>query len=70
MFLALRTDALNMRMVGGSTGCLAQVVTDTFEVVQQSQYSAARKSLFIRFIPTTGFPYPSLIIHAQVSILP
>ena len=43
MSLALRTDALNMRMVGGSTGCLAQVVTDTFEVVPQSQYTAARE---------------------------
>ena len=43
VFLALRTDASNMHMVGGSTGCLAQVVTDTFKVVQQSQYSAARE---------------------------
>ena len=33
----------NLQMVGGSTGWLAQVVTDTFEVVQQSEYAAARE---------------------------
>lgn len=42
-FWVLRTDPSNMRMMGGSTGCLAQVVTDTFEVVQHSQYTAARE---------------------------
>ena len=36
-------DASSLRMVGGTTGCLAQVVTDTFEVVKQSQYTAARE---------------------------
>ena len=38
--LALRTDALNIPMVGG---CLAQVITDTFEVAEQSQSTAARE---------------------------
>ena len=56
-----------MHMVGGSTGCLAQVVTDTFEVVQQSQYSAARESFsFIGFMSPNRFPHPPLGNHAYV----
>jgi len=37
----LQTNLLNTQMVGGSTGCLAQVVTDTFDVVTRAQYTAA-----------------------------
>ena len=38
-----RPDLLNMRLADSSVRCLAQVITDTFEVFQQLEDTAARK---------------------------
>ena len=54
-------------MVGGSTGCLDQVITETFEVVQRSEYAAAREWLFLQLMSTNHFLHPPLTNHASLT---